>query len=124
MLSAFSMSYNGLPPNLQLPSARPEWELPLFPVIVNRRLRNKSFGFVEPPQSIQVLDDVVPTIEPGSSEPEVKKEPDCDVVKPIFLAAHEDMVALFLQRSLNEHVNSTFDLLRHATRDYLRVFDA
>ena len=42
VLSAFSMSYKGQGASLGKSLASREWELPLFPAIVNRRLRKQK----------------------------------------------------------------------------------
>ena len=109
---------------------------------MNRRLRNKSLGFVKPPEFIQDLADFGLKIgplpkaktDPDSCEPKVKPDPDgcepkvmtepdgCELTWVIWVA-HDDMVRLFLARSSNDNVNSSFDLLQPATRDYLRGFE-
>ena len=44
--------------------------------------------------------------------------------KDRFLSAHTDMVNWFMKRSLNEHVQSTFDLMKLETQAYVRDYEA
>ena len=67
---------------------------------------------------------VVPKIESGSSDSEAMTETEEEKAKDLWKAGHADMVNLFMKRTSIEQVQSTFDLLKPETQDYLRFYEA
>ena len=123
VLSAFSMSYQGMPAVSNSPLSFLDVDLPLFPVTVNRRLRDNILGFVELPQAMQVRGEALPTIDSDIREAEVKSDLECDSSRRWRMArsdmvAHADMLFVLGQSTSNV----TFNLLETATQDYIRSF--
>ena len=106
---------------ISAPLARLDAVLPLVDIVLHRRLRNKSFGFVELPPSTSGF-------EPGLCRAVVKAEPDCETEpecegNPLSREAHGSMVSLFALREAKPAcVSATYDLLPQATRDYIHFF--